>query len=84
MPRGSSYNRVNNHASGITAGERVGSNNLARQAIQRKETSGEKQVLAAHQITFNQHIVMENRSKPDYSVPMSEDGHQSITSVTFH
>ena len=59
-PRGNSYNRNPVHHNAV--GERRQSNHRTRSAVHKQqETSGDKQVLAAHQITFNQHIVMENR-----------------------
>lgn len=35
--------------------------------LQLQSVTGEKQVLAAHQITFNQHIVMDNRQSSEGS-----------------
>lgn len=53
--RGSSYNRNPNHNQHHTGpnGERQSSKQKTRSNHQRQESSGEKQVLAAHQITFN-------------------------------
>ena len=49
--RGNSYNRNQTHNAN---GERRSSNHRTRSAVhQQQETSGDKQVLAAHQITFN-------------------------------
>ncbi len=74
----------NRHQRTGTGGDRPPSNQRTRSQVQQHETSSEKQVLAAHQITFNQNIVVENGRKADFPVPISEDGHQSISSATFH
>ena len=65
--------RQNTFATRVAAGSHHAGAGQHRARSVAQKPDHESQVLAAHQITFNQHIVMENRKSDVHTLPASSE-----------